>query len=201
VPEPSLGATERPRAEPQVRASTTWNYAQLVGGEREWPAELDGLIEAVVTAEDPYDATTEVTACATANGFLDMSAVESALYLIWVALEDRYELLPEAEDARTFALMRRAAEEWGPAKDDPTSRAAYLDRWQYEELGYKRRVPKGWALHYENRPDGSVRTEARSPDGNAVYATAASSYEAEDEIRRKSFAAAERSATREGRDP
>ncbi|MBJ7518749.1 MAG: hypothetical protein JHC84_03535 [Solirubrobacteraceae bacterium] len=158
--------------------------------ERDWPEELDRLIEAVASADEPYQAALAVTACA--DEFLPSSAVASGVYLIWQALQDRYELRPESEDDRTFAAMRRAAAEWAAVKDDATARAEYLDRWQYEELGYERLVPKGWKLQIQERPDGSFQAEAKSPGGKAVHATAPSWFQARDEVRRMSFAALER---------
>lgn len=154
--------------------------------ERDWAAELDRLIARVATAEDPYEAALAVSNCA--SEFLTTSVVADDVYLVWVALQDRYELRPEQEDAETFAAMRRAAVEWAAVKHDATARATYLDRWQYEELGYERLVPKGWTFQMDELPEGSFRADAKSPHGKVVSVTAPSWFEVRDELRRESFA-------------
>ena len=103
--------------------------------EREWPQGLDSCIAAVVTAGNPYDAALDVTGFAV--DFLVVSVVASRLYQIWAALQDRIEL-NRVETAEGLSAMRRAAGEWLAAKDDQAAREAYLDRWQYDILGYRR---------------------------------------------------------------
>ena len=60
------------------------------------------------------------------------------LWLIWGALTDWVETRPQEREQAEEA-MRRAAREWLSLDlNDATAKAAYLDRWVYEELGYER---------------------------------------------------------------
>jgi hypothetical protein len=106
-----------------------------VRGRGRRPEELDRRIAAVPAARNPYQAALEVTSCAA--DLLVSSAVASRLYQLWSALQDWFELKP-GEEAEAVAAMRRAATEWLAARDDLMAREAYLDRWQYDVLGYER---------------------------------------------------------------
>jgi hypothetical protein len=43
------------------------------------------------------------------------------------------------QDAAAIEHMKRAAAEWLAVLDSPESRAAYLDRWVFDECGYERK--------------------------------------------------------------
>ncbi|MES2072009.1 MAG: hypothetical protein V4488_16755 [Pseudomonadota bacterium] len=61
------------------------------------------------------------------------------LWLIWGALTDRFELDSQGGQAAEKAMIR-ASSEWLALKhDDSSAKAAYLDRWVYEESGYERK--------------------------------------------------------------
>ena len=61
------------------------------------------------------------------------------LWLIWGALTDWMELRPE-ESTQAEVTMLRAATEWlSIPKSDSHGRAAYLDRWVYDEMRYERK--------------------------------------------------------------
>lgn len=100
---------------------------------RDWPAELDRRIAAVATASDPYQAALRVTTCAV--DYLVTSVVASRLYVLWAELQDRVELQDATEGV---AAMRRAATEWLAAAENRASCEDYLDRWQYDVLGFER---------------------------------------------------------------
>ncbi len=113
--------------------------------EKDWPSELDELIDEVGTADDPYEAALRVQGCAV--NYLTESVVASRLYQIWASLTDAFDLQPvehplvhHRTGGRDGALadMRRASSEWRPARDDALSRQTYLNHWQYDVCGYQR---------------------------------------------------------------
>lgn len=60
------------------------------------------------------------------------------MWLIWGALTDWLEMLPE-ETAQAEDAMLRAASEWlAIEKQDASAREAYFNRWIYDELEYPR---------------------------------------------------------------
>jgi hypothetical protein len=72
-----------------------------------------------------------------------------ALYLIWGSLTDEMDA-PGREspdqDAAAVRHMRQAATEWLAVVGVPENRAAYCDRWVYEESGYARSSPEAKSL-------------------------------------------------------
>ena len=78
------------------------------------------------------------------QGMLDKSvdSVAEPLFLIWASLTDLVDGArgrePDAE-ASASSMMIRAAKEWTAISRDEVERELYLDRWMYEECGYKRR--------------------------------------------------------------
>jgi hypothetical protein len=69
----------------------------------------------------------------------DTNDLPMALYLIWGALTDGWDAGRTSEE-RTAAVghMKRAATEWLSLANPSPDRKAFLDRWVYEECGYKR---------------------------------------------------------------
>ena len=68
-----------------------------------------------------------------------LGAVAVPIYRIWAALTDRVDF-PTAEprdEGSASETMVRAATEWLAASATESSRAAYFDRWLYEECGYQ----------------------------------------------------------------
>jgi hypothetical protein len=62
------------------------------------------------------------------------------LWLIWGSLTDWVENRPE-EQALAEAAMLRASREWLAIEaSDESSKASYLDRWVYQEMGYERQI-------------------------------------------------------------
>lgn len=82
------------------------------------------------------------------HGILDESvnSVAEPLFLIWASLTDLVDgprgREPGAE-ASASLVMIRAAKEWLAVSRDETERELYLDRWMYEECGYKRQPESG----------------------------------------------------------
>lgn len=60
------------------------------------------------------------------------------LWLIWGSLTDHWENRPNERHLAEEEMLR-AAREWLDLESDAAGRAAYLDRWVYEELGYARK--------------------------------------------------------------
>ena len=76
----------------------------------------------------------------TAGEYLDEVAVE--VHRIWGALTDEVDAPGRGSPehlASAVRRMKRAAAEWLLVLDAPDQRAAYLDRWAYDECGYERR--------------------------------------------------------------
>lgn len=70
----------------------------------------------------------------------DVGDVAGGLYLIWGAITDGVDG-PRSDEFEEWAYeaMRRAASEWlSLPLDDEGEREAYIDRWVYDECGYKR---------------------------------------------------------------
>lgn len=125
-----------PRTASSVDARRIFKLTYCGGvDERDWSEDLNRRIAAVATAVNPYEAALDVT-----GGTVDhlaTSVLASRVYQLWAALQDKFE--PEAvAEADALAEMRLAASEWLVVLDDPTARAAYLDHWQYDVLGYER---------------------------------------------------------------
>jgi hypothetical protein len=104
--------------------------------EKDWPSELDELIDGVERADDPYEAALSVLGCAV--NYMTESVVASRLYQIWAELTDAFEL--QQDRARALTEMRRASSEWPPIRDDSLSRQTYLNHWQYDVCGYQRPI-------------------------------------------------------------
>jgi hypothetical protein len=70
----------------------------------------------------------------------DTNDVPMAIYLIWGALTDQWDAPGRSSGERAAAVgdMKRAATEWLSLADSSPGRKAFLDRWVYEECGYKR---------------------------------------------------------------
>ena len=70
------------------------------------------------------------------------NAPPGGLYLIWEALTDKWNAASEGSAERVPALrrMKCAAAEWLALPDSCEDRTGYVDRWVYEELGFKRTV-------------------------------------------------------------
>ena len=70
-----------------------------------------------------------------------IAATPAALSLIWGELTDEMDApgtgSPE-QDAAAVRRMKKAAGEWLAVVNSPADRAAYCDRWVYEECGYRR---------------------------------------------------------------
>jgi hypothetical protein len=62
------------------------------------------------------------------------------IYVVWGALTDEWDAPGRGPAERGAAVqrMKRAALEWRSAVESPRDTAPYLDRWVYEECGYKR---------------------------------------------------------------
>jgi hypothetical protein len=85
-----------------------------------------------------YDAGRLIWKTAMSN-MANSSEIMHPLWLIWGALTDWVEIKPsEVNEAEN--TMRRASKEWLSLElEDIEARAAYFDRWVYEEMGYKRK--------------------------------------------------------------
>jgi hypothetical protein len=80
----------------------------------------------------------------------DSHAALHPLSTIWGALAERARF----EKAAAEQMSQRAAREWlALPQDDAAARAAYLDRWMHEELGYRRKAPEtAAAVDSQQRP-------------------------------------------------
>lgn len=90
---------------------------------------------------DPYAAGWKIWSLALANA-VDSPTIMHPFWLIWGSLTDWVENRPK-EKAKAESEMLRASREWlSLDRSDSKATTAYLDRWVYEEMGYKREEKK-----------------------------------------------------------
>jgi phosphoenolpyruvate synthase/pyruvate phosphate dikinase len=126
-------------------------------------AEIDTLLAQVAAGEDPYLLATTVSGAV--HDALAESKLAGELFMLFLSLEDLFELWPDKRD-EAQELIRRAAAGWGSLRDD-RALDAYFE-------GYAQQITKtvrAWgpspvlaklrhaiASSSETRPDEAERT-------------------------------------------